>query len=146
LHAAGPAPADLQLDPSRASRRLPIATLAGDTAPTTAGLTAIGTAISTDSSPRDSGADSNEDFAETAGSPIAPGPSITVDNQQISLAHPYGTRLWYCHIFSVLGFFLRTIISWYSLMVLSHIQCHGFLPQNHHLMSLLWSIPYDDRL
>jgi hypothetical protein len=31
-------------------------------------------------------------------------------------------------------------------MALSPIQCLGFLPQNHHLMSLLWNILYGDRL
>jgi hypothetical protein len=32
------------------------------------------------------------------------------------------------------------------LMALSPIQCPGFLPQNYHLMLLLWSILYEDKL
>jgi hypothetical protein len=94
LHTAGPAPANLQPDSSRASRPPPTAAPAGDTAPMTAGPAPTKTVISADSSPGDSGgADSDVDFTGFVRSPVAPGPPIDVDNQQISLAHPYGTRL-----------------------------------------------------
>jgi hypothetical protein len=92
-HAAGPALADFQPASSRASRPLPSVAPAGDTAPATTSPAPTDFALDADSSPPDPNTDSPEDPAGTIGSPVAPGHSIAVDNQQIPLAHPYGTRL-----------------------------------------------------
>jgi hypothetical protein len=92
-HAAGPALADFQPASSCASRPLPSVAPAGDTAPATTSPAPTDFALDADSSPPDPNTDSPEDPAGTIGSPVAPGHSIAVDNQQIPLAHPYGTRL-----------------------------------------------------
>jgi hypothetical protein len=44
-------------------------------------------------SPSNLGTDFHDDPARTIGSPIALEPSLAVDNQQVSLAHSYGTHL-----------------------------------------------------
>jgi hypothetical protein len=46
-----------------------------------------------DFSPSNLGTDFHDDPARTIGSPIALEPSLAVDNQQVSLAHSYGTHL-----------------------------------------------------
>jgi hypothetical protein len=80
-HAVGPAPAGSPSDSSCASRHPPTAASAGDTTPSCADPASTEPIVSAHSSPADSGADPDEDFARSAGSPVAPRLPIAVDNQ-----------------------------------------------------------------